>query len=75
MSDIRMTFGAFRGEPIGNVPDSYLIWMVKKPLNDQFFSDPWATKHFNVSAELEAEARLELRRRGFTCKGTRWFKL
>lgn len=40
-----MTWGKYKGEKLGNVPASYLLW---------FFEQPWAKEHKELFAYVES---------------------
>lgn len=63
LEDYEMTFGKHKGEKIGNLDASYLLWLV-----DECEFCPWQVKKYveELEVELEKEAYGErYRRKGY----------
>jgi len=67
-----MPFGKYKGQRIDTLPDNYLIMLAddfrrNRPgvLPDQKFT-------FRVPPDIIEKARIVLKRRGYSKKGTRW---
>jgi hypothetical protein len=67
-----MTFGIHKGEEIGDLPDSYLIWL--ETCNTERWRSPFTVKHasFKIPSDVEAEARQVLEWRGLKKTGAHW---
>jgi hypothetical protein len=68
----RLTFGKFKGYRYEDVVDSYLLKLADDFNRDQIGIMPDQRFQFKVPLEVRERAREELKRRGWTRKGTRW---
>jgi uncharacterized protein (DUF3820 family) len=64
-----MRFGVHKGKRVDAIEDKYLIWIVKTDRGD--YGRGFNGHRPPIGTELAAEARSELKKRGYEFKGSR----
>jgi hypothetical protein len=68
-----LTFGKYKGQPLEEIPDDYLMWLGKPSYSGKFYLNSRSTElNWKVPWGVTVAARVILEARGFKLKGTKW---
>jgi len=70
---MQIPFGKFKGQPMNNLPEDYLMWLSKPKYSGKYYESEHSTElKWKVPLNVKLEARAILESRGYTLIGEHW---